>query len=263
MALRLGRLGVPGALAVVEIDAELGLELAHDPHNLAQGDAALLAAQAIAAARATHALQDTGAHELLDDFLDRIDDYDRTRDFPAVKGPSYLSTHLRFGTVSIRQLAREAHARMTAGSAGAAVWLSELIWRDFYVQVLHNFAHVGRGESFKPDYDLIKWEHGTHAHKLFDAWCQARTGYPLVDAAMRQLVYEHDEYHQAFCYLRNPTDDIYLEAVRARPGYMGYVPNEKRTLQMYQVYVDHCRCNVDEVPEKWRDQIVVPPPNKK
>ena len=83
------------------------------------------------------------------------------------------------------------------------------------------------------------------------------------DAAMRQLVYEHDEYHQAFCYLRNPTDDIYLEAVRARPGYMGYVPNEKRTLQMYQVYVDHCRCNVDEVPEKWRDQIVVPPPNKK
>ena len=95
--------------------------------------------------------------------------------------------HLRFGTVSIRQLAREAHARMTAGSAGAAVWLSELIWRDFYVQVLHNFAHVGRGESFKPEYDQIKWEHGTHAHKLFDAWCQARTGYPLVDAAMRQL----------------------------------------------------------------------------
>ena len=130
---------------------------------------------------------ESGGQALLADFLTRIDQYEDTRNFPAVKGPSYLSVHLRFGTVSIRQLAREAHARMTAGSAGAAVWLSELIWRDFYVQVLHNFAHVGRGESFKPDYDLIKWEHGTHAHKLFDAWCQARTGYPLVDAAMRQL----------------------------------------------------------------------------
>jgi deoxyribodipyrimidine photo-lyase len=98
-----------------------------------------------------------------------------------------LSVHLRFGTVSIRQLAREAYPRMLAGSPGASVWLSELIWRDFYVQVLHNFAHVGQGHSFKPDYDAISWVHGKHAHKLFDAWCEARTGYPLVDAAMRQI----------------------------------------------------------------------------
>jgi deoxyribodipyrimidine photo-lyase len=130
---------------------------------------------------------ESGAQALLQDFLTRIDHYEDTRDFPAVKGPSYLSVHLRFGTVSIRQLAREAHARMLAGSPGAGVWLSELIWRDFYVQVLHNFAHVGHGQSFKPEYDAIHWEHGPHGHKLFDAWCQARTGYPLVDAAMRQL----------------------------------------------------------------------------
>ena len=130
---------------------------------------------------------ETGAQALLQDFLTRIDQYEDTRNFPAVKGPSYLSVHLRFGTVSIRQLAREAHPRMLAGSEGASVWLSELIWRDFYVQVLHNFAHVGQGKSFKPDYDAIRWEHGTHAHKLFDAWCEARTGYPLVDAAMRQI----------------------------------------------------------------------------
>ncbi len=129
----------------------------------------------------------SGAQALLQDFLTRIDQYDNTRNFPAVKGPSYLSVHLRFGTVSIRELAREAHGRMLAGSPGASVWLSELIWRDFYVQVLHNFAHVGHGQSFKPEYDAIHWEHGPHAHKLFDAWCQARTGYPLVDAAMRQL----------------------------------------------------------------------------
>jgi deoxyribodipyrimidine photo-lyase len=130
---------------------------------------------------------ETGAQSLLADFLHRIDDYGQRRDFPAIKGPSYLSVHLRFGTVSIRQLAREAHARMTAGSEGAAVWLSELIWRDFYAQVLANFAHVGAGESFKRDYDAIHWEHGPHGHKLFDAWCEGRTGYPLVDAAMRQL----------------------------------------------------------------------------
>ncbi|WP_295519571.1 deoxyribodipyrimidine photo-lyase [Limnohabitans sp. Rim8] len=130
---------------------------------------------------------ESGAQALLQDFLKRIDQYEDTRNFPAIKGPSYLSVHLRFGTVSVRQLAREAHARMLAGSPGAAVWLSELIWRDFYVQVLHNYAHVGQGKSFKPDYDAIQWEHGPHAHKLFDAWCEARTGYPLVDAAMRQL----------------------------------------------------------------------------
>jgi deoxyribodipyrimidine photo-lyase len=130
---------------------------------------------------------ESGGQALLSDFLTRIDQYEDTRNFPAVKGPSYLSVHLRFGTVSIRQLAREAHARMSAGSPGAAVWLSELIWRDFYVQVMYNFAHVGHGQSFKPEYDTIHWEHGTHAHKLFNAWCEARTGYPLVDAAMRQL----------------------------------------------------------------------------
>jgi len=130
---------------------------------------------------------ESGGQTLLADFLHRIDAYGQRRDFPAVKGPSYLSVHLRFGTVSIRQLAREAHARMQAGSEGAGVWLSELIWRDFYVQVLANFAHVGAGESFKREYDAIHWDHGPHGHKLFDAWCQGRTGYPLVDAAMRQL----------------------------------------------------------------------------
>ena len=130
---------------------------------------------------------ESGAQALLADFLQRIDAYGQRRDFPAVKGPSYLSMHLRFGTVSIRQLAREAHARMRAGSEGAGVWLSELIWRDFYAQVLANFAHVGAGESFKRDYDAIAWNHGPHGHKLFEAWCEGRTGYPLVDAAMRQL----------------------------------------------------------------------------
>ena len=127
-----------------------------------------------------------GGQELLADFLQRIDHYAQTRDFPAVKGPSYLSTHLRFGTLSIRQLARAAHDRMAAGSRGAEVWLSELIWRDFYHQILHHHPRVV-GHAFKPAYDAIKWEQGKAADALFAAWCEGRTGYPLVDAAMAQI----------------------------------------------------------------------------
>ena len=128
----------------------------------------------------------SGAQTLLADFLGRIDRYHEARNFPAVKGPSYLSTHLRFGTVSIRQLAREAWQRSQAGVRGAEVWLSELIWRDFYHQILHHHPRVV-GHCFKPDCDAIHWERGPHANTLFANWCEGRTGYPLVDAAMRQL----------------------------------------------------------------------------
>lgn len=127
-----------------------------------------------------------GAEALLDDFLDRIDQYEAKRNFPAVKGPSYLSVHLRFGTVSIRRLARLAHQRMLGGDHGAEVWLSELIWRDFYHQVMHHHPHAMTA-AFRPEYDAIAWETGPQADSLFQAWCEGRTGYPLVDAAMRQL----------------------------------------------------------------------------
>ena len=127
-----------------------------------------------------------GAATLLEDFLQRIDRYDHARDYPAVKGPSYLSVHLRFGTVSIRLLARTAWALHCQGHKGASTWLSELIWRDFYHQILANHPHVVT-RSFKPAYDAIKWVHGKQADALFAAWCEGRTGYPLVDAAMAQL----------------------------------------------------------------------------
>jgi len=127
-----------------------------------------------------------GAQATLTDFLPRIDAYEDARNFPAVRGPSYLSVHLRFGTLSIRQLVREAWARMQAGSRGAEIWLSELIWRDFYHQILHHHPRVV-GASFKPEYDAIKWEHGKAAEAHFQAWCEGRTGYPLVDAAMAQI----------------------------------------------------------------------------
>nr|MDP2191727.1 deoxyribodipyrimidine photo-lyase [Rhodoferax sp.] len=127
-----------------------------------------------------------GACMLFEDFFERMDDYHETRDFPALKGTSYLSVHLRFGTVSIRQLAATAWQRQIQGSRGAAVWLGELIWRDFYFQILANFPHVAAG-AYKREYDTIKWEHGKHAQALFKAWCEGRTGYPLVDAAMAQI----------------------------------------------------------------------------
>ena len=123
-----------------------------------------------------------GGRRLIDDFVRRIDRYKARRDFPASKGVSYLSVHLRFGTVSIRELARLAHAR---GGEGADTWLSELIWRDFYFQILwHNPRVVGA--SFRPEYDRVRWD---DAPDLFAAWCEARTGYPLVDAAMRQIAH--------------------------------------------------------------------------
>jgi deoxyribodipyrimidine photo-lyase len=127
-----------------------------------------------------------GGQALFEAFFERMDDYHATRDFPAIKGPSYLGVHLRFGTVSIRQLVRIALQRQAAGSAGAAVWLSELVWRDFYFAILANFPHVAR-QAFKPEYDAIAWESGPQAEELFKAWCEGRTGYPLVDAAMAQI----------------------------------------------------------------------------
>ncbi|TAG04142.1 MAG: deoxyribodipyrimidine photo-lyase [Betaproteobacteria bacterium] len=124
-----------------------------------------------------------GGAALFENFEERMDRYDETRNFPAVKGPSYLSTHLRFGTVSIRGLARAAYTRWREGSRGAEVWLSELIWRDFYSHILHHNPRVVTA-SFKPEYDNIAWSRN-EAH--FQAWCEGKTGYPIVDAAMRQL----------------------------------------------------------------------------
>ncbi len=128
----------------------------------------------------------SGAEATLADFLPRMANYGHARDYPAIKGPSYLSVHLRFGTVSIRALARTALEQHSGGAPGAMAWLNELIWRDFYHQIMANHPHA-MTRSFKPEYDAIEWEQGPPAQTLFQAWCEGRTGYPLVDAAMAQL----------------------------------------------------------------------------
>ncbi|GAB4471783.1 MAG: deoxyribodipyrimidine photo-lyase [Burkholderiaceae bacterium] len=126
----------------------------------------------------------SGGARLFEAFKSRIDAYATARDYPAVRGPSYLSAHLRFGTVSIRALAGWTWQRWRdTGSRGAEVWLSELVWREFYQQILYHHPHVVT-RSFKPLFDRIEWEDDDAA---FAAWCEGRTGYPLVDAAMAQL----------------------------------------------------------------------------
>ena len=125
-----------------------------------------------------------GGAALFADFRARIDRYREARDFPAAKGPSYLSVHLRFGTVSIRELAGYAHhCSLERDGDGAAAWLSELIWRDFYAQILWHHPRVV-GHAFKPEYDALRFPDDP---ALFAAWREGRTGYPIVDAAMRQI----------------------------------------------------------------------------
>lgn len=105
-----------------------------------------------------------------------IESYDETRDFPAIQGTSKLSVHLRFGTVSIRKLAQIAMQKNDK-------WLNELIWRDFYQMILYHFPHTV-DQSFKAKYEFVKWENN---EEHFAAWCQGKTGYPIVDAGMREL----------------------------------------------------------------------------
>ncbi|MAT38951.1 MAG: deoxyribodipyrimidine photolyase [Ectothiorhodospiraceae bacterium] len=122
----------------------------------------------------------SAGRERLCDFLGTIDRYKDERDFPAKDATSGLSVHLRFGTVSIRECFREA---MKHESKGRETWVSELIWREFYQMILDRFPHV-RDEAFKQEYNELEWEGG---EDRFAAWCEGRTGYPLVDAAMRHF----------------------------------------------------------------------------
>jgi deoxyribodipyrimidine photo-lyase len=103
--------------------------------------------------------------------------YTDQRNFPAIKGTTQLSVHLRFGTISARKLALETKALNTT-------FFNELIWRDFYQMILWHFPQVGKGKSFKAQYDFIEWRNN---EKEFEAWCEGRTGYPIVDAGMREL----------------------------------------------------------------------------
>jgi deoxyribodipyrimidine photo-lyase len=102
--------------------------------------------------------------------------YDQQRDFPAINGTSALSVHLRFGTISIRSLVKLA---LNTNE----VWLNELIWREFFMSILAHFPQVVH-QAFKPKYDEIRWRNN---EAEFERWCCGQTGYPIVDAGMREL----------------------------------------------------------------------------
>jgi deoxyribodipyrimidine photo-lyase len=103
--------------------------------------------------------------------------YDKSRDIPGMPGTSRLGVHLRFGTISIRELATKAKSLND-------IYLKELIWRDFYQMILWHFPKVGKGHTFKIEYEKIKWRNN---EKEFERWCHGDTGYPIVDAGMREL----------------------------------------------------------------------------
>ncbi|HKL07179.1 MAG TPA: deoxyribodipyrimidine photo-lyase [Bacteroidales bacterium] len=127
-------------------------------------------------------IQDIGFNPVDFDFPEKdiqseiINNYDKTRDIPFLDGTSKLSVHLRFGTISIRKLIR------TAAELNET-FLNELIWREFYMMILWHFQQVTE-QSFKKSYDKIEW---LNNEKEFDAWCKGKTGYPIVDAGMREL----------------------------------------------------------------------------
>jgi deoxyribodipyrimidine photo-lyase len=106
-----------------------------------------------------------------------ISAYAKNRDIPSIRGTSRIGIHLRFGTISIRKMAIHA-------ASISETFLNELIWRDFYHMILWNFPQVRAHHSFKPAYDQIDWMNN---EKDFESWCQGNTGYPIVDAGMREL----------------------------------------------------------------------------
>ena len=130
------------------------------------------------------------ALERLERFLDTaVDAYDEQRNFPAVDGSSTLSPWLAVGAVSPRQCLHAAlernDGRLDGGSRGATTWITELIWREFYRHVMAAFPHVAMGRAFRREYDAVAWREDP---EQLAAWREGRTGYPLVDAAMRQLM---------------------------------------------------------------------------
>ncbi|KAL8946916.1 MAG: hypothetical protein Q9222_006751 [Ikaeria aurantiellina] len=130
------------------------------------------------------------AHERLEKFLmEKVNKYKETRNFPAANSTAILSVHFASGTLSARTAvirAREANStrKLDGGNEGIKGWISEIAWRDFYKHVLVNWPYVCMNKPFKPEYTNIQWEYN---EDLFQKWCQGQTGYPFIDAAMRQL----------------------------------------------------------------------------
>ncbi|MCY1406591.1 Deoxyribodipyrimidine photo-lyase [compost metagenome] len=133
---------------------------------------------------------ETEAHDRLQRFIDEaVDDYQLQRDFPAVAGTSQLSPYLAAGVISPRQCLLRAlghnHGEFDSGNSGLVTWINELIWREFYKHILNGYPRVSRHRAFRQETEALPWRHAPDELK---AWQEGRTGIPIIDAAMRQLL---------------------------------------------------------------------------
>ncbi len=130
------------------------------------------------------------ALQRLDQFVDeRVNQYEQARDFPALDGTSQLSAYLAAGVISVRQCLHTAlinvQGDLFSNNAGVNTWLNELLWREFYKHILQGFPHISRHRAFKPETEKVMWR---DVPDELTAWQQGRTGFPLIDAAMKQLL---------------------------------------------------------------------------
>ena len=145
--------------------------LEHTNSFITDFDAPNLTLEAIGFKKSSQTIEDYTVNSKL------IQNYEATRNFPAKDGTSRLGPHLRFGTVSVREMIKKATTEKNE------IFWQELIWREFFMQILWHYPHTAT-KSFKPKYDNIKWRNN---EKEFRAWSEGKTGYPLVDAGMREL----------------------------------------------------------------------------
>ena len=143
----------------------------HTDHFLKQQRKSIISMKEMGFAAVNESYPSTTLNEEL------VKHYSKQRDFPSINGTSKLGIHLRFGTISIRALANKSRTL-------SETFLNELIWRDFYHMIIWHFPHVNHYKSFKPAYDKIYWRNNENE---FDKWCKGETGYPIVDAGMREL----------------------------------------------------------------------------
>ncbi|HRH80516.1 MAG TPA: deoxyribodipyrimidine photo-lyase [Thiobacillaceae bacterium] len=169
-----------GRLASHAVDEHLGRLAPHDAHAADLPGLEALGFRTASLTGLGITPGESGAQAAWRNFRERIHAYRQHRDYPGLEGTSRLSVHLRFGTLSVRELAR--HAREQGGE-GSETWLSELIWREFYQMLLWHYPETAE-HAFQRRFDALPWPNPS-GH--FEAWSGAGTGYPIVDAAMRQL----------------------------------------------------------------------------
>ncbi|GAP73610.1 deoxyribodipyrimidine photolyase [Pseudoalteromonas sp. SW0106-04] len=135
-------------------------------------------------------VDDDSLSAIVERFIDdKLTTYEQQRDFPAIKGTSGLSPYLALGVISVKQLLVNVQQRhpdiLQSAKSNLFSWVNELIWREFYRHLIVAYPRLCKHANFNAKYDAVKWR---QSDKDFNAWCEGKTGYPLVDAAMRQLV---------------------------------------------------------------------------